>query len=109
LRCLVDGQLPPALARHLSAKGHYAEHLNDIGLGVATVDEIWSHAKRIGAVTISKDEDFIHLARRDRAGAQVVWIRLGNVSNNSLWKAIELLLPEILEAIEAGERLIEVA
>ena len=41
-------------------------------------------------------------------GPQVVWIRLGNISNIALWQAIEPLLDEIIRALNAGEELIEV-
>ena len=105
----MDAQLPPALAAHLASVGHEAEHVNQIEHGVASDRDIWSYAIEAGAVIISKDEDFATLARDKSAGAQVVWIRLGNVTNRALWRALEPLLPEIVEGLEAGERLIEVA
>ncbi len=77
--------------------------------GVPTDREIWSYAIETAAVIVSKDEDFVSLVRENPAGAQVVWIRLGNVTNRALWKALEPLLPEIIEGLEAGERLIEIA
>jgi predicted nuclease of predicted toxin-antitoxin system len=41
VRFLVDAQLPPALARVLSEKGHEAEHVADLGLVSATDSKIW--------------------------------------------------------------------
>lgn len=35
MRFLVDAQLPPALARLLTARGHHADHVTDIGRGDA--------------------------------------------------------------------------
>jgi predicted nuclease of predicted toxin-antitoxin system len=32
MRFLVDAQLPPALARHLVAAGHEAQHVADLGM-----------------------------------------------------------------------------
>jgi predicted nuclease of predicted toxin-antitoxin system len=108
LRLLVDAQLPPALARRLSDKGHQAEHLTEIGLGGATDEEIWRHARETGAAIVTKDEDFAMLVRRDPSGPPVVWVRLGNVTNRALWQALEPLLPEVVEALGEGERLIEI-
>jgi len=35
VRCLIDAQLPPALARWLTAEGHDAIHVIDVGLAQA--------------------------------------------------------------------------
>jgi predicted nuclease of predicted toxin-antitoxin system len=109
LRFVVDAQLPPALATHLIAAGHQAEHVNAIGHEAATDAEIWSYAIEADAVIVTKDEDFAALSNREPEGAQVIWVRLGNATNRALWAALEPLLPEIIEALEAGERLIEIA
>jgi predicted nuclease of predicted toxin-antitoxin system len=46
MRFLVDAQLPPALARILSAKGFEAEHVYDVQLGTAQDSAIWDYALR---------------------------------------------------------------
>lgn len=109
MRFLVDAQLPPALAERLRAAGHEAEHVNLIGLGPASDRRIWTYARSNGAVIITKDQDFADLSRSDRRGAAVVWIRIGNTTSRALWRALEPILPEILDGLERGERLIEVA
>jgi predicted nuclease of predicted toxin-antitoxin system len=58
---LVDAQLPPALARFLTAAGHQAEHVVDLGLERAPDREIWSKAIDFGSAIITKDEDFLTL------------------------------------------------
>jgi predicted nuclease of predicted toxin-antitoxin system len=58
MRFLVDAQLPPALARILSAKGFEAEHVFDVALGAADDSAVWQHATATQAVIITKDEDF---------------------------------------------------
>jgi len=77
-------------------------------MGVAGDDVIWQHAARSGATLISKDEDFVAFATGDPTGPQVVWIRLGNISNDALWRAIDPQLDEIVQALNAGERIVEV-
>ncbi|MFO7641427.1 MAG: DUF5615 family PIN-like protein [Candidatus Competibacteraceae bacterium] len=57
-RFLIDAQLPPALARWLTAQGHPSQHVSDFGGDGTTDDEVWAQALRLGAVIVSKDEDF---------------------------------------------------
>lgn len=107
LRFLIDAQLPPTLAAHLSAHGFKAEHVNRIGLGGAEDSRIWAYAVEHRAVLITKDGDFADLARRARTGPQVVWIRLGNTTNRALWSALQHVLSEIVSALESGDKVIE--
>ena len=108
MRFLVDAQLPPGLARHLTALGHEAEHVLELGLAGATDSEIWAHAIRVGAIVISKDGDFAARARDPQSRVQVVWIRLGNATNTALWRALGARFSEIVDALTAGERLVEI-
>jgi predicted nuclease of predicted toxin-antitoxin system len=108
LRFLIDAQLPPGLARQLTARGYAAEHVNRIGLGHASDSIIWQFAVRTGAILITKDEDFVTLANQETTGPQVVWIRIGNISNDALWRALGPSLDEIVESLNAGERILEV-
>jgi predicted nuclease of predicted toxin-antitoxin system len=105
-RFLVDAQLPPALADHLSSIGCYAQHVSRVGLGAATDNAIWVYAEQSGMVLITKDEDFVS-ASRSHIGPPVIWVRLGNTTNRVLWHAFEKILPQILQALEAGERVVE--
>jgi hypothetical protein len=44
MRFLIDAHLPPALARWLSAQGHDAAHVGDLGMQVASDAAIWDYA-----------------------------------------------------------------
>ena len=44
----------------------------------------------------------------EETNGQIVWIRLGNISNSALWRALDPLLDEIVRALSAGERIVEV-
>lgn len=105
---LIDAQLPPGLARRLAARGYPAEHVNRIGMGAAGDNAIWRHAARTGAALITKDEDFAALAAREPSGAQVVWLRVGNISNDALWRVVDPHLDEIVQALNSGERVVEI-
>jgi predicted nuclease of predicted toxin-antitoxin system len=108
VRFLIDAQLPPGLARHLSRRGYPADHVNQVGLGAASDTAIWRYAAQTAATLITKDEDFVALAAHDQAGSQVVWIRIGNIGNEALWRTMEPLLDEIVTALNSGERIVEV-
>lgn len=105
---LIDGQLPPRLAQLLTARGFGAEHINRVGLGAATDKAIWQYAVRTRATLLTKDEDFVALAGKELIGPQVVWLRIGNISNDALWRVLDPLLEEIVQSLKAGERIVEV-
>jgi len=108
IRFLIDARLPPGLAHRLTSRGYPAEHVNRVGLGNTSDGAIWRYAARTGAILVTKDEDIVALAARDHSGPQVVWIRVGNISNDALWRAVEPNLEEIIEALDAGDRIVEV-
>jgi predicted nuclease of predicted toxin-antitoxin system len=108
VRFIVDAQLPPALARWLSAQGHESTHVFDHQLATARDAEIWDFALATQAVLISKDEDFAQRRNRSEDGPVIIWIRLGNTRSGPLIRWFERLLPDVLEAIDRGETLMEV-
>ena len=52
--------------------------------GQAKDNPVWQHAQSVGAVIVSKDEDFAEWVRRGRPGPAVVWLRLGNSTRREL-------------------------
>jgi predicted nuclease of predicted toxin-antitoxin system len=109
MRFLVDAQLPPALARWLAAAGHDAEHIADRGLTTAKDDAIWAHALATTRAIITKDEGFHARLALEGAGPTIIWVRLGNTRKRELLAWFEQRLPEILDALERGESIIELA
>jgi predicted nuclease of predicted toxin-antitoxin system len=108
VRFLLDAQLPPRLAAKISSTGHEAIHLGDI-LPVDAEDLVVAkEANRLKAVLVSKDEDFVDLARRGVLQSQFLWIRSGNMTTAKLWLILEPLLPDIERAFTAGEKIVEV-
>ena len=108
MRFLVDEQLPPALARWLSAKGHFAEHIVELGFGSASDQAVWDLALSRDAVIMTKDEDFGRFRLAAKSGPQVVWLRVRNTRTVDLLKWLDSLLPAICTAIEAGQLLVEI-
>ena len=108
MRFVVDAQLPPALARLLAAHGHQAEHVADVGLRDADDSPIWRYALQHQAIIITKDEDFPHRLSQSVTAPVIVWLRVGNTSRRALLQWFEPLLPQVIQLIEQGDRLIEV-
>ena len=61
-----------------------------------------------GAI-ITKDEDFAERCLYSRDQPVIVWLRIGNTSNQALLRWFVPLWPEIMRRIELGDRLIEVS
>jgi predicted nuclease of predicted toxin-antitoxin system len=108
VRFLVDTQLPAALAPWLTAHGHQAEHVLEVGLAQSKDTQLWRYAQDNGAVVVTKDEDFAEWVRRGRPGPAIVWLRIGNASTRALLAWMEPLLPAIVRQLEQGDRLVEV-
>ena len=108
MRFVVDAQLPPALARLLSAHGHTAEHVADIGLRDADDSPIWAYALLHQAVIVTKDEDFPHRVQQSKTSPVIVWLRIGNTSRKALLQWFEPLLPQLEALLLQGDRVIEV-
>ena len=108
MRFLVDAQLPPALARRLEAWGHVAEHVVDLGMAAAPDHRIREYAAAVGAVIVTKDEDFA-VWRLLHHGPAVVWLRIGNTRRTIVLARMEAELPAILRALEGGDALVEVS
>ncbi len=108
MRFLVDAQLPPALARWIESQDQTAEHVAGLQMADTSDQVIWQHARDNRAVIISKDADFVTLATLDDDGPPVVWIRLGNTRRQALLDWFNPLFPEIVAALEQGEKLIEI-
>ena len=109
MRWLIDAQLPPALARWLTAEGHEASHVLDVGLAQAADAAIWQHAVDTAAVIVTKDEDFAVRAQLRAGGPQVVWVRYGNVRKAELLQKLAAVWPDVSDAIARGESLVELA
>jgi predicted nuclease of predicted toxin-antitoxin system len=109
MRFLVDAQLPPVLARWLAGKGFAAEHVFDLHMETAPDSEIWSRAARTGAVIVTKDEDFVALATSSSSGPRVLWVRLGNSTRRELLAWMDRAWPAIARALDADERVVEIA
>ena len=108
MRFLVDAQLPPALARWLADRGHDAEHVIDHRLETTDDRVIWDFAQAQDAVIVTKDEDFAVRRSLAQSGPRIVWIRRGNTSRRDLLVWFDALFPDVLDALNRGEIIVEI-
>ncbi len=108
MKFLVDAQLPPAVAQWLREAGHDAHAVREIGLREAEDEVIWNHALGTGAVIVTKDEDFPTRAQRTIHSPVIVWLRIGNSTNQVLREWFLPRLPQIIDWIGQGVRVLEV-
>jgi predicted nuclease of predicted toxin-antitoxin system len=108
MKCIVDAQLPPALAHLLEQKGHIASHVEDLGLRHSADSDIWQWALDNSAVVFTKDEDFARRALVSKRAPVIVWLRVGNTSRRALLTWLEPLLTQIEVQVARDESIIEV-
>ena len=92
----------------IAEAGHEADHVIDVGAGSMTDQEIWKVASENSAVIVTKDEDFSLMGAGEDGVPCIVWIRLGNTTRRALLEWFAPLLPQIIDAIKAGNKLIEI-
>ena len=108
MRLLVDAQLPPALAGWLGQHGLAATPVRQLGLRDSDDGSIWSFAVAGEWIVLTKDEDFVARCLAQPTAPAVVWLRIGNCTNQVLFAWLEPFLPEIETRLRQGEKLIEV-
>jgi len=108
MRFLLDAQLPSALARHLGDLGFAALAVREAGLRDSDDGSIVNFAESGKWTIVTKDEDFVERSLRGEPIPPVVWLRIGNCTNRTLFSWLDPRLPDIVHALESGQRLVEV-
>jgi len=90
VKFLVDAQLPPNLALVLQEIGSDAVAVREVGLRDASDRDIWRYAIHEDLIIITKDEDFADRCLHEQHQPVIVWLRIGNCSNQAL---LRWLLP----------------
>ena len=109
MRFVIDAQLPPARAGWIAARGHDAAHVEQLGLLDASDQAIWDVALAENAIVVTKDRDFVEWATTRRPAPQVVWLRLGNVTNRSLTTSLDTRWDAVVAELTSGTRVVELS
>ena len=105
----LDAHLSPRLARWLREEmSQETVALRDLGLRDAEDELIFERARKEKVVILTKDSDFVELARRFGAPPHIIWLRCGNTSETALKELLSKHLKQAMDYINAGEALVEI-
>jgi len=106
----IDAQLSPALANWITEQFTPIQALpvRELGLRNADDREIFVQARSAGAVVMTKDRDFLRLLFEQGPPPQVIWLRVGNSSNQALQAVLLRTLEQALASLRDGEPWVEV-
>jgi predicted nuclease of predicted toxin-antitoxin system len=106
----IDAHLSPAIATWITNTFKIpAVALRDLGLRDAEDPEIFEAAKTQGVILMTKDSDFVDLVERLESPPQIIWLTCGNTSNARLCEILSSILPNALELLRSGEKLVEIS
>lgn len=80
MRLLFDNNLSSRLVRLLDNVHPDAVHVEMVGLGRASDDDVWRYARDNDCIIVTKDSDFKDLSILHGFPPRVVWLRIGNCS-----------------------------
>jgi predicted nuclease of predicted toxin-antitoxin system len=106
----IDAHLPPALAPWITQEfGIEAYSATYLGLRDADDITIFQAAREASAVVMTKDADFLELQMRLGTPPQIILVTLGNTTNRNMREILQKQMPIILEFLEKGEPIVEIA
>ena len=96
MKLIIDNMLSRKLAWLLRREGHDAAHVLDLpDAGLSKDRSIASVADAEQRIVVTKDWDFHNLHTGTGSPAQLLAIRLGNISDRDLWTILYARLPQI--------------
>lgn len=84
MKLLLDENLSPKLVARLAVLFPESAHVDRLGLGSISDNEIWEYAKAQGYILVSKDSDFHEKSLLQGYPPKLVWIRRGNCSTTQI-------------------------
>ena len=105
----LDAHLSPRLAHWLAATFEVqAVAVRDLGLRQAEDHDIFFAARKVGAIVVTKDNDFLDLLERHGSPPKIIWLTCGNTSEAALREIFTAHFPEALRLLDAGDDLVEI-
>ncbi|NDD46001.1 MAG: hypothetical protein EBZ24_11525 [Synechococcaceae bacterium WB9_4xB_025] len=110
MKLWLDAQLPPSLAAWINQQslGLEAFAVRTLGLRDALDSEIFQAARQASVLVMTKDRDFVNLLEQHGPPPQVIWLRIGNSSNQALQETLSNTLAPALDLLRGGEPWVEV-
>lgn len=92
----------------MDAAGYPAIHVFDLGMARDDDIDIWRLAATRCEVVVSKDADFAMFAIAAPRMQAIVWLRMGNTRKKALIARMIAVMPDVMAALAAGEKVVEV-
>ncbi|MBK8498649.1 MAG: DUF5615 family PIN-like protein [Flavobacteriales bacterium] len=93
----LDAQLSPVLANWIRSEFNVkCFSIRDIGNATMYDETLFSKAKGVADVIITKDVDLVNIVKRLGPPPGIIWLRMGNTSTAHLKQAFAERLPEAL-------------
>ena len=108
MRFLIDSQLPTKLVAWIREHGQDADHIRGFALQRTDDETIWRLALEHSDIVVTKDRDFVEWAIAREPAPQIVWIRVGNATNESLTALFAAAWVQLLSDLASGARIVEV-
>lgn len=84
MRLLLDENLSESVLPAIADLYPDPLHVRLLGAGGASDESVWRLAKEHGCILVTRDEDFLRLSIVHGAPPKVVWLALGNCSNQEV-------------------------
>ena len=85
MKIIVDAQLSPSLALWLTQTFDIeAYSVKFLGLRDARDRDIFEEARKLNAIVLTKDDDFVKLGAEKGSPPKIIWVTCGNTSNQRM-------------------------
>jgi len=85
----IDAQISPEISSWIKVEFSIeCFHVRNLNLLRATDSEIFFRARDESAIVMTKDMDFVNLLERNGPPPKIIWITIGNTSNDNLKKIL---------------------
>jgi predicted nuclease of predicted toxin-antitoxin system len=88
MKLLFDENLSPKMVVALADIFPDSAHVDRVGLGGGTDNDVWQYAQQNGFMIVSKDSDFYEKSILYGHPPKIIWVKRGNCTN----RQIQLLL-----------------
>ncbi len=88
MKLLFDENLSPKLPRLLATLFPGSVHVRECGLRGISDENVWEYARANGFIIVSKDSDFQQRSLLYGHPPKVVWLRLGNCTQQQLVRLV---------------------
>ena len=104
----LDAHLSSRLARWLSDTfSVQAAAVRDLGFRQAEDPDIFFAARKVEAIVVTKDNDFVELLERHGSPPKIIWLTCGSTSEAALREIFTANFPEALRLFDSGDDLVE--